>query len=83
MTMHGRRALAALLVTAASAVAADAAPAAKSEYVALLKPGEVFAPVDATGAGLEPLVDTDEVFPAASDDEKVRAELVFRKALND
>ena len=25
----------------------------------------------------------DEVFPAASDDEKVRAELVFIKALND
>ena len=25
----------------------------------------------------------DEVFPAASDDEKVRAELVFSKALND
>lgn len=43
-----------------------AAPAAKSVSVAMLKPGEVFAPVDATtGAGVESVVDTDEVFPAA------------------
>ena len=44
-----------------------------------LKPGEVFAPVEgASGAGIEPVVDTDEVFPAASDDEKVRAELEYK-----
>ena len=47
-------------------MSAAAAPAAKSAYVAMLKPGEVFAPVEgASGAGIEPVVDTDEVFPAA------------------
>ena len=49
-----------------AASAASAAEAAKSAYVAVLKPGEVFAPIeDAVGAGVEPVVDTDEVFPAA------------------
>ena len=48
------------------AMSAGVEPAAKSVYVALLKPGEVFAPVEgAAGAGVEPVVDTDEVFPAA------------------
>ena len=45
---------------------AAGAPAAKSAYVPLLKPGEAFAPIeDAACAGVEPVVDTDEVFPAA------------------
>jgi len=47
------------------ALAASAAEKAKSAYVAMLKPGEVFAPVEEmAGAGVEPVVDTDEVFPA-------------------
>lgn len=54
----------AVICVMASAV--TAAEKAKSAYVAMLKPGEVFAPVDAAaGAGVEPLVDTDEVYPAA------------------
>ena len=45
---------------------AAGAPAAKSAYVPLLKPGEAFAPIeDAAVAGVEPVCDTDEVFPAA------------------
>ena len=43
-----------------------ASAAAKSAYIAVLKPGEAFAPIeDSAGASVEPVVDTDEVFPAA------------------
>ena len=53
-------------VICGTALAASAAEKAKSAYVAMLKPGEVFAPVDAAaGVGVEPVVDTDEVYPAA------------------
>jgi hypothetical protein len=63
--MRSRFAFATFLATAFAAGAADAVSAAKSAYVALLKPGEVFAPVETTiGVGVEPIVDTDEVFPA-------------------
>ncbi len=49
-----------------AASAAFAAEAAKSAYIAVLKPGEVFAPIENAGGGsVEPVVDTDEVFPAA------------------
>ena len=49
-----------------AAMSAGVEPVAKSAYVSMLKPGEVFAPVEgAAGAGVEPVVDTDEVFPAA------------------
>ena len=66
MSAHGSFAFAAFLAATAAASAADTVLAAKSAYVALLKPGEVFTPVEgASGAGVEPVVDTDEVFPAA------------------
>ena len=65
MSMRVRFAFATFLAAAFAAGASDAVSAAKSAYVALLKPNEVFAPVDATiGVGVEPIVDTDEVFPA-------------------
>jgi hypothetical protein len=46
---------------------AGAAESAKSAFVGVLKPGEAFAPFheEHTGAGQVPIVDTDEVFPAA------------------
>ena len=66
MSTHGGFAFAAFLAAISAASAADVVSAAKSAYVALLKPGEVFAPVEgASGAGVEPVVDTDEVFTAA------------------
>ena len=73
------------IAAACAAFSACAADIAKSAYVALLNPGEVFAPVDAgTGAGVEPVVDTDEVFPAAYvDDFTVDGDMekaVWRKA---
>ena len=54
-------------LVALACVAVNAAQGAvKSAYVAVLEPGKAFAPVaDAAGAGIEPLVDTQEVFPAA------------------
>ena len=68
-----------------AAMSLFAAPAAKSTYVALLKPGEVFAPIDgAAGAGVEPVVDTEDIFPAAYvDDFEVNGDMdkpVWRKA---
>lgn len=58
--------MAAALAASAAACAEAAQGAVKSAYVAVLEPGRAFAPVaDAAGAGIEPLVDTQEVFPAA------------------
>ena len=57
-----------LIVCAAVLCAAACfAESAKSAYVGLLKPGQAFAPAveEASGAGHVPVVDTDEVFPAA------------------
>ena len=54
-----------LFAAACAALVANASNKAKSEYVSVLEPGKVFAPRDAvSGAGVEPVVDTDMVFPA-------------------
>ena len=56
-----------IVCAAALCAAACLAESAKSAYVGLLKPGQAFAPAveEASGAGHVPVVDTDEVFPAA------------------